>query len=329
MIIKKYSGSAWEPQYPKTIVDRIYTGDASTQVFDPSTDKLKVAYLPDVVIGGMNFEGAISLSGGKNGDDLNTAGLATVGDYLIVTTGGDIVNTGSPIITLAVQAPGDEGDSSIPVTLEAGDWIVLQEISGNTYTVAIVNNTYQDATTSAKGIVRLSNATTYASLSGTDVVTETVLKTTIDNASFASASNSQSVTLTGAVTGSGTITNYGDISIATTATSDPTLTLAGDATGSATFTNLGNATLTVAVANDSHTHDGRYYTESEMDTFLAAKQDTVTAGSGIGKTLATLSVAGGEGITAETDGVRMTYPLYVQTATPSTSVTNAIWYDIN
>ena len=268
MIIKKYSGTAWEPQYPKTIVDRIYTGDASTQVFDPSTDKLKVAYLPDVVIGGMNFEGAISLSGGKNGDDLNTAGLATVGDYLIVTTGGDIVNTGSPVITLAVQAPGDEGDSSVPVTLEAGDWIVLQEISGNTYTVAIVNNTYQNATTAAYGIARLSNATTYASLSGNDVVTEGVLKTTIDNAAFASASNSQSVTLTGAVTGTGTITNYGDISIATTATSDPTLTLAGDATGSATFTNLGNATLTVAVANDSHTHDGRYYTETEFNNWL-------------------------------------------------------------
>jgi hypothetical protein len=74
------------------------------------------------------------------------------------------------------------------------------------------------------------------------------------------------VTLTGAVTGSGTVTNLGNVSIATTATADPTLTLAGDASGSATFTNLGNATLTVTVANDSHTHDGRYYTESESDS---------------------------------------------------------------
>jgi hypothetical protein len=72
------------------------------------------------------------------------------------------------------------------------------------------------------------------------------------------------VTLTGAVTGSGTMTNLGSVSIATTATADPTLTLAGDLSGSATFTNLGNATLTATVANDSHTHDGRYYTESEL-----------------------------------------------------------------
>jgi hypothetical protein len=73
------------------------------------------------------------------------------------------------------------------------------------------------------------------------------------------------VTLTGAVTGSGTMTNLGNVSIATTATSDPTLTLSGDATGSATFTNLGNATLSVTVVDDSHTHDTRYYTETESD----------------------------------------------------------------
>lgn len=88
------------------------------------------------------------------------------------------------------------------------------------------------------------------------------------SAGYQSATNSQSVTLSGAVTGTGTISNFGDLSITTTATSDPTLTLAGDATGSATFTNLGNATLTVAVANDSHTHDGRYYTETEFNNWL-------------------------------------------------------------
>ena len=62
------------------------------------------------------------------------------------------------------------------------------------------------------------------------------------------------ITLTGAVTGAGTMTNLGSVSITTTATSDPVLTLTGDVTGSATFTNLGNATLTTVVANDSHTH---------------------------------------------------------------------------
>ena len=77
--------------------------------------------------------------------------------------------------------------------------------------------------------------------------------------------NDPTITLTGAVTGSGTMTNLGNVSIATTATADPTLTITGDASGSATFTNLGNASLSLTVANDSHTHDGRYYTETEAD----------------------------------------------------------------
>ncbi|NDC87964.1 MAG: hypothetical protein EB075_04020, partial [Bacteroidetes bacterium] len=46
----------------------------------------------------------------------------------------------------------------------------------------------------------------------------------------------------------------------------PVITLSGDASGSATMTELGDTTLSVTVANDSHTHDGRYYTESEIDT---------------------------------------------------------------
>ena len=64
----------------------------------------------------------------------------------------------------------------------------------------------------------------------------------------------RTLSLTGAVTGSVAIDGSGNVSLATTATSDPTLTLAGDASGSATFTNLGNATLTVTVADDSHNH---------------------------------------------------------------------------
>ena len=59
------------------------------------------------------------------------------------------------------------------------------------------------------------------------------------------------ITLTGAVTGSGTVTNLGNVSIATTNTADPTITLAGDLSGSATLTNLGSATLTATIAANS------------------------------------------------------------------------------
>lgn len=45
----------------------------------------------------------------------------------------------------------------------------------------------------------------------------------------------------------------------------PTITLSGDASGSVTLTELSSGTLSVTVNNDSHTHDGRYFTESESD----------------------------------------------------------------
>jgi hypothetical protein len=80
--------------------------------------------------------------------------------------------------------------------------------------------------------------------------------------------NDPTITLTGAVTGSATMTNLGNVSIATTATADPTLTINGDASGSATFTNLGNATLTLTIADDSHNH-----TTSNIDNFTESVQD--------------------------------------------------------
>ena len=56
-----------------------------------------------------------------------------------------------------------------------------------------------------------------------------------------------------------------------------TLSLSGDASGSVSWDGSANATLSVTVANDSHTHDGRYYTESESDSrFVNVTGDTMT-----------------------------------------------------
>lgn len=91
----------------------------------------------------------------------------------------------------------------------------------------------EDATTTNKGIASF-NTNQFSVSSGA-----------------VSLKNNPTITLTGAVTGSGTITNLGNVSIATTATSDPTLTIDGAASGSATFTNLGNATLTLSLGSGS------------------------------------------------------------------------------
>jgi len=56
-----------------------------------------------------------------------------------------------------------------------------------------------------------------------------------------------------------------------------TLSLSGDASGSVSWDGSANATLSVTVANDSHTHDGRYYTETEADSrFVNVTGDTMT-----------------------------------------------------
>ena len=90
------------------------------------------------------------------------------------------------------------------------------------------------------------------------------------------------ISLTGAVTGSGIVTNLGNVSIIATATSDPTLTLAGDATGSATFTNLGDATLTVAVADNSHAHTVANISGLQLTLDGKAENTTlISAGSGL------------------------------------------------
>ena len=70
--------------------------------------------------------------------------------------------------------------------------------------------------------------------------------------------------MTGNVTGNVT----GNADTATTAgkwTTARTITLGGDLTGNVSIDGSANVTLTAAVVDDSHNHDGRYYTETELD----------------------------------------------------------------
>ncbi len=130
---------------------------------------------------------------------------------------------------------------------------------------------------------------------------------------------SQSVTLTGAVTGSATITNLGNLSIATTATSDPTITLAGDLTGSVTLTNLGNGTLTATVVDDSHNQ-----VLSNIDG-ITATVDELNILDGVTATAAELNTL--DGITATvtelnyTDGVTSNIQTQLDSKAPTASPT--------
>lgn len=191
--LKRYNGTDYDVILPVTHLGQLYTDDTLATTLNDylvanyiNTDKLGAAngvatldanqkltlsQLPTGIAGGLKFRGSLSAN-----TDLDTLGdlysSAEVGEgsYWIATA--DIVLTATA--HSVVQAPGDEGDSTFPITIEAGDWVLLSQWLTDDYTFDIINNTYQDATDAAKGIVTLSSA---SDTTGTTnkVITESVL----------------------------------------------------------------------------------------------------------------------------------------------------------
>lgn len=93
---------------------------------------------------------------------------------------------------------------------------------------------------------------------------------------IASTSNPHSVTK--AQVGLSDVDNTADnvkaVLSASKLTTGVDISLSGDATGIVTFDGSVNVDMVVTVANDSHTHDSRYYTESEIDVLLNDKADS-------------------------------------------------------
>jgi hypothetical protein len=210
--------------------------------------------------GNLDVSGNITSSSGAisfGNENLSTTGTLSAGNATLGTIGsGAITSTGAisgtslNVSTGAVTAGSLDisGNADIDGTMEADAYTVngtaLNEYIADTVGAMVSSN-------SESGI-----SVTYQD-------TDNTLDFNV---------NDPTITLTGAVTGSATMTNLGNVSIATTATADPTLTINGDASGSATFTNLGNATLTLTIADDSHNH-----TTANIDNFTESVQDIAGA----------------------------------------------------
>jgi hypothetical protein len=261
--LKRQNAGTIDVLYPTTIpeqVDGLLSGG-----------KIAVSLLPDAVIGGMKFKGTISLSTAKSIDDI-VGNLIAPGDYIIVTATGSLIQ--GTIATGTVQAPGDEGDSTLPVTLEAGDWIVTTAVGEQTITVAIINNTYSDASTTAAGIVEL--ATNAETSTGTDT------NRAVTPAGLASV-----------LAGYSTTDNDRYVNTATFNTGDGILTL----------TRAGSDTVAVTVDLD-----GRYLTTQSQDFGTVTVTDTdnvlytwASTGSAAGTTGSTLTIVDGSGVDIDVD----------------------------
>ncbi len=247
MIIKRWNGSAFVEEFPKTKAQLVFNNGNTEAVFD-ANDKIKLKFLPDAVFDNLKFADAVSAAASNgslvdsfvayidamvsNGNLQNAKGF-----YWVINTGGTISDLGSGVAGTvnttkyamwSFEHQDDGSQSGGSGVLEAGDWIVITSISGagtvgSPYSInfAVVSNVYELATTGADGIVRLSSRTTYAALSGNNVVTEGVLKTVIDNAAFASGTHVH-----------GNISNGGQITATVVTPADTDTILIADASNS-------------------------------------------------------------------------------------------------
>jgi len=164
--------------------------------------KIQTDQLPSSITGGMRFVGALTTAQTYTFDNITsgtvgTAGkLTQVGEYLIAAEAVVLSNSGSTVQGSLQNSVGDDGTvsgdtvnnsiGSDGLSLEKGDWIVCTaiDVSSNTVTIAIINNTYQDADSDSKGIVTLSSYADgdgFNTLSGNGVITESTLKLAIED----------------------------------------------------------------------------------------------------------------------------------------------------
>jgi hypothetical protein len=205
-----------------------------------------------------------------------------------------------PVITISGEASGSAtmtnlGNTNISVTLqhEAIQDAVGEMLSGNTETGISVtyddaNNEIDFALTADPRIVLAGDLTGNVTLTNLNTQDFTLTATVLDDSHNHVIGNIDNFTeevqdIVGTMfaptnTEAGISITYDDSTGKMNSdVNDFTITLSGDVTGTATVTNLGSVTMTTTVGNNSHTHDDRYYTESESDSrFFNVSGDTVT-----------------------------------------------------
>lgn len=129
--------------------------------------KINYNLIPDTLLGAMIFQGILEKNTGSSGDGLEIVDTliksnTQKGWYWVAReTGAGIFDNGEGIYKI-VGKVFDDGDE-VPINeivLEQGDWLVVNSIDHTTKEVSfgIINNTYPDATTDIKGVVKLASA---------------------------------------------------------------------------------------------------------------------------------------------------------------------------
>lgn len=235
--LRRNNSGTSEAMYPTTTVDQIYSSNGTVAAFDDSS-KLKYSFLPDGIVGGLKF--IDTLAAAEINESAEFAGLMDYlfneygvegmpGSYYIASesiavdlqiSSTQAGTTGRYYSSQNVAQSGatgeEETDDSTQLELETGDWLIVTAVtgsgtSGSPYVVSlgVVNNTYQNATASQKGVVELA----------TDDETDTGTDTTraVTPAGLASVLTGYSTTDTDTTYGISLSEDVGDVDIVLTA----------------------------------------------------------------------------------------------------------------
>jgi hypothetical protein len=151
-------------------------------------DKINASLLPSFVLGGLRFLGVFPNI--EHTQQFELSDLNSWLDTYIANNGGSkrgcyFINPIDSVNIFAYEGTGysiiggeenwfhEHGE--LEVVLERGDWLICVSEDGKTW--SIINNTYQDATTSLKGIVQL--ATEQDGIDGTSSVKAMTPKSTV------------------------------------------------------------------------------------------------------------------------------------------------------
>ena len=257
--LTSYLSSTYVPQSQKGAASGVATLD--------SDSKLTASQIPDYLLGGLYFQQAISApsAGGYLAEEtfataLNAAFTARDGDvdldnmtgtyfiagnnFTLPTVSGSQSQSGGSGTGIywgwdseEVFAEGNQDGNDLEV--QTGDWLIIQGNSGGdgssstpyTFDISVVNNTYKDAATNAKGIVQL-------------------ISTSANAGSYNNPNN-----MVGLVDGSNRVVTE-DFLFGNRASGE----LNSGANGANQTSNK--------LAMSNHIHDGRYYTETEIGSFF-------------------------------------------------------------
>lgn len=293
MIIKKYNGTTWDEQYPKTVYSQLYDTDTITPLFDGG--KLNENYLPNSVWGGLKFAGTTTasalstlttiLEGASFENETATASnyKEFVGWYFVYSA-NELVD-GDSNGTWNTDMVDDGITLDDPTPVEKGDWVIVTgwDSTNSCLQYGVVNNTYGAATTAAAGVVEL--ATSTEAQTGTDTTRALTSKAAADT--YSKLGHNHDTAYAAISHTHGNITNDGKVGstaglILKTTTDGLVTTLAAGSegtflSGAGTYAVPNYSTLSslgvTATAAELNYVDG---VTSNIQTQLNAKQATIT-----------------------------------------------------